>query len=103
MRLMRKRDPQLAEDGFGTLLPHTALYADDLIAEFEAERDDRGLRRWLLELIAESRAPQALPIFVRELSSEDESLRDWAADGLRNLDTKEAREALYRAKANGQL
>lgn len=101
MRLMRRRDPQVAEDGFHLLLPHAGEHIEELIAEFHAERDDHGLRCWLLELIGEARSQLALPVLVEQFNGEDESLRSWAARGLRKLDTRPAREALWRARSNG--
>jgi len=96
MRLMRKRDPQAREDGFHMLLPYASEHVEDLVAEFRAERDDHGLRYWLLELIGTARSPVALPLLVAELNSSDEALRRWARRGLELLDTKQAREALWR-------
>ncbi|WP_405063424.1 hypothetical protein OG474_17770 [Kribbella sp. NBC_01505] len=56
MRLMRKHDPQLQEDGYHLLLPHAAEHLQELIAAYEAETEDPGLRGWLLELIEIARA-----------------------------------------------
>jgi len=96
MRLMRKHDPQLKEEGFGYLLSRSHDYVDALIAEFQAERD-HGLRCWLLELIGEARSTAAFPLLLEYLYSEDESLRSWAIRGLQHLDTKEARRVLWEA------
>jgi len=38
-----------------------------------------------------------LPFLLEHLNDENESIRDWAVRGLRDLDTKEARTALWRA------
>jgi len=103
MRLMRSHDPQCREDGFHQLLPHAADHLDDLIAQFEQEHDDHGLRCWLLELIGAARSPTALPVLGAQLGSNDESLRDWAVAGLEKLDTPEARTLLWRARANGTI
>jgi HEAT repeat protein len=103
MRLMRSSDRQRMEDGFHLLLPHAAEHVDELIDEFRGESDDIGLRRWLLELIGEARSPEALPLLVEQLASEDESLRAWAVRGLEKLDTPPARRQLWRARANGLL
>ncbi|MCP2246162.1 HEAT repeat domain-containing protein [Lentzea aerocolonigenes] len=97
MRLMRRRDPQLREDGFWALKPHAAEHVDELIEAFHAEQD-HGLRAWLFELIAEARDPKALPLLVRHLANEE--LRMYAVHGLKALNTKEARTALYRDRAN---
>jgi hypothetical protein len=103
MQKMRSRDRQRMEDGFDFLREHADSYVDELIAEFAAERDDHGLRCWLLELVAEARSPRALPLFASQLQVDDESLRSWAVRGLEMLDTREAREQLYRARANGWI
>jgi hypothetical protein len=103
MRLMRSHDPQRQEDGFHQFLPHAADHLHELIAQFEQEQDDHGLRCWLLELIGAARSPEALPVLAAQLSSEDESLRGWAAAGLNKLDTPEARTLLWRARANGTI
>ncbi len=95
MRLMRSHDPQLQEDGFRTLLPVASEHLDELLEEFQAERDDHGLRCWLLELIGAARSDKGLPVLADQLSSPDEALRGWAEHGLRLLDTKEARRILW--------
>jgi len=94
--MMRKHSPQTREDGFYTLLPHAAEYIDELMAEFQTEKD-HGLRCWLLELIGEARSEKAFDLLCEQLKSSDESLRDWAIRGLRNLNTREARRALFDA------
>ncbi|HUN35463.1 MAG TPA: HEAT repeat domain-containing protein [Trebonia sp.] len=103
MQLMRSHDPQRQEDGFHQLLPRAADHLDDLITQFELEHDDHGLRCWLLELIGAARSPAALPLLRAQLNSDDESLRNWAAAGLKTLDTLEARTLLWRARANGTI
>lgn len=100
---MRRHDPQAQEDGFALLASHAGEHVDDLIAEFGRERDDPGLRRWLLELVAAARSPTALPLLVEQLSSDDESLREWARTGLELLGTKQARHELWRAREDGRL
>ncbi|MEU7612859.1 HEAT repeat domain-containing protein [Micromonospora sp. NPDC049204] len=102
MRLMRSNDAQTQEDGFHQLRPHVAQHLDELIVEFDRETD-HGLRCWLLELIGDARAEQALPVLVDQLHGDDESLRDWAARGLERLDTKQARRELYQARTTGLL
>ncbi|MET9626260.1 hypothetical protein ABZX92_02245 [Lentzea sp. NPDC006480] len=99
MRMMRHRDPQMQEDGFGVLEPHAAEHLDELIEAFREEQD-RGLRAWLFELIAAARDSKALPLLVQHLVDDD--LRGYAVHGLVVLDTKEARTALYRDRANGE-
>lgn len=103
MRLMRRRDPQAQENGFQLLLPHAAEHVDELVTAFDQERADHGLRCWLLELIGEARSPDALALLVEQLQGDDESLRDWAVRGLKMLDTKPAREHLWRARSNGLI
>ena len=100
LRLMRKHDPQAQEDGFHALLPHAADWVEELRLEFEQETD-RGLRCWLLELLAEARSPQLLPLFVEQQRSTDSLLREWAAYGLGLLEPKEAGRARWMARGYG--
>ena len=99
MRLMRKHDPQLQEDGFGLVREVAAERLDDLIAAYSAE-DDLGIKCWLLELIGDVRSPAALPVLSNALTGQDESLRDWARRGLELLDTKGARTILWQEQQN---
>ena len=98
MRLMRKHDPQLQEDGFHDLALIAHDHVPELMAEFAAEKD-HGLRCWLLELIGMAKSPAAMGLLVEHLDSDDESLRDWAIRGLRLLDTRESRRILWERDA----
>lgn len=98
MRLMRKHDAQLQEDGFHFLLPRVHEYVAQLIDEFSHEADP-GLRCWLLELLAEAKDPNALSLFLEYLQSDESSLKAIAIHGLKQLNTKEARRALWEAGA----
>jgi hypothetical protein len=80
----------------GELQENATAHATELIAAFRAEKDAR-VRHILLGIICEAKLPEALPVFVEHLRSEDESLRDWSVEGLRALDTHEARKALWEA------
>jgi len=80
----------------GELEENAATHASELIAAFRAERDDR-VRRILLGIICKAKLPEALPVFVEHLHSEDELLRYWSVEGLRDLDTPAARKALWEA------
>jgi hypothetical protein len=102
MRLMRRHDRQAQEDGFELLRPQASEYVDELITAF-ADESDHGLRCWLLELIGEARSEAAMPVLVDQLNGADESWRDWAVRGLEMLDTKAAREQLWRARTNGLI
>ena len=98
MKLMRKHDAQLQEEGFHALLPYARKYIDELIDEFHKERD-QGLRYWLLELLGEAKSPKVLPVFEECLQGDDESFWWAAVRGLQALNTKESRKALYEAKS----
>ena len=98
MRLMRKHDPQLRENGFHLLLPRAAEFVPELLHEFASE-SDHGLRCWILELLGEAQDQRAIAIFAQMLEGEDESFRDWAIRGLRKLDTREARKILFSAES----
>ncbi|MEV7803324.1 hypothetical protein AB0O28_10305 [Microbispora sp. NPDC088329] len=49
---------------FHGLRSYAADHVAELIDEFRAEHEDRGLRCWSLELIAEARSPKALPLLA---------------------------------------
>lgn len=93
---MRKHNPQLREDGFHLLRPYAHEYTQQLLDEFAREINP-GLRCWLLELLSEARDPKTFPLFVEHLQSDEGSLRFWAIRGLKLLNTKEARRALWEA------
>lgn len=94
LEMMRKRDPQVREDGFGLVKRVAADHVAELSSAYPAE-DDHGLRCWLLELLGEARSPEALPVFAEALSSPDDSIRSWGEAGLEKLHTKEARRLLW--------
>ena len=96
MAMMRKRDPQVAEDGFHWLLFRAAEYVDELMLEFLREQDE-GLRFWLLELIAEAGSAKAFDLFRQNLASGENGIRDVAIRGLQKLNTPEARQVLFDA------
>ncbi|WP_026411463.1 HEAT repeat domain-containing protein [Actinomadura oligospora] len=102
MTMMRAADPQRRVDGFDFLREHADAYVPELAAEFERE-PDQGLRCWLLELLAEARSPEAMPVLTVQLANDDESLRLWAVRGLEMLDSREAHAALDAARANGWI
>ncbi|GAA1816646.1 HEAT repeat domain-containing protein [Actinomadura chokoriensis] len=102
MQSMREKDPRVRESAFDFLREHADAYVEELIGEFTAEQD-RELRCWLLELVAEARSPKALDVFRGQLESPDESLRFWAVRGLEMLDSREAEQVLDQARADGWI
>ena len=94
MAMMRKRDPQMQEDGFGLVKGVAASHVSELVDAYAIETD-HGLRCWLLELLGETRSEDALPALAEALASPDDSIRSWGATGLEKLDTKEARTLLW--------
>jgi hypothetical protein len=99
MAMMRKRNAVIQEDGFHWLRPHAAEFVEELIAEFNAEQKDHGLRCWLLELIGEARDARALPLMVELLGSNDDRFRGRAIAALRLLNTSESRRILFEANS----
>lgn len=75
---------------------NAGAHAEELIAAVRATNDDR-LRGLLLSVLCEARLFEAFPVFVEHLSSVDELVKYWAIWGLRNLGTREARQALWDA------
>lgn len=96
LALMRKRDPQLAEEGFHSLRPRANEFLPRLIEMFESEQS-RPMRCWLLELIGEARAEEAFPLLCEQALSDDESLCSWGIIGLRLLNSAASRKFFVRA------
>jgi hypothetical protein len=94
LSLMRKRDPQLAEDGFHLLRPRAREHLTELIEAFRTE-EVHSIRRWLLQLIGEARSEETFAILCEQAVSSDASLRNWAVAGLELLDTKASRTFLF--------
>ena len=71
LRLMRKHDPQLQEDGYGLLLVHAAdCHAELVLALRDPKNDD--LCGSLLSLLATAPREEDLPLFVQALRGADE-------------------------------
>ncbi|MBW8486445.1 hypothetical protein [Actinomadura parmotrematis] len=100
LAMMREPDPARRESGFDFLREHADSYVAELAAAFERE-DDPRLRPLLLELLAEARADDALPVLAAQLAADDDDLRFWAVRGLEMLDTRASRAALHEAGADG--
>jgi hypothetical protein len=96
---MRRHNRQLAEGGFQRLSEIAGAHVDELIVEFGRETD-HGVRCWLLELIGLARSARSFDVLVAQLRGEDKALPDWAARGLRLLDTKESRRVLWQYEQN---
>ena len=94
--MMRSSNGGVSEDGFGWLAERAAELVPQLIAAFWND-DNAAIRLWLMELIGDATSPAALPFLLERLNDGNESVRDWAVRGLRQLDTKESRTALWRA------
>ncbi|WP_286991016.1 HEAT repeat domain-containing protein [Thermomonospora sp. CIF 1] len=95
-------DPRARERGFDFLREHADSYVAELIEAFGRE-DDAEMRCLLLELLAEARDPTALPVLAEQLACPDESVQFWAVRGLEMLGTREAGQALDRARAEGWI
>ena len=76
------------------LQEHAHLIADELIQALIDEENDR-VRILLLQVVAEAGLHEATSILIGYLKSGDENLRSYAVEGLKKIDSKEARRALY--------
>lgn len=95
MAMLRKRKLMTQEAGFFWLQPRAEKFVEPLLAELETEQDVET-QSWIIELLVYARSVRALPVFLRHLSSPNQSLRVWAEHGLRDLRrTPEGREALW--------
>jgi hypothetical protein len=96
MAMMRKRDAATQEDGFFWLKPRAGEFVPELLKEYRSETDI-GLRCWLLELLAEPRAPETLDVFVEALHDGELNIQHRALVCIRTLNTPEARQVLWNA------
>jgi hypothetical protein len=98
VELLRRRNVRggLVDIVCHELHANATAHAAELIAAFRGECDDR-VHRILLGIICEARLPEAFPLLVGYLRSDDEGLRYWAIEGLRRLDTPETRKVLSKA------
>lgn len=94
LSLMRKRDPQLAEDGFHFLRPRAKEHLPKLLEAFRTE-ESHSVRCWLLELVSEACSEDAFAVLCEQAVSSDESFRYWGVTGLEALDTKASRTFLF--------
>lgn len=95
LKMLRHSNPQINEDGYGWLRSRAVELLPQLIAAYEDEQCN-DIRGWLIELIGEAKSPTALPFLLERMNDENESIREWALIGLRHLDTRESRTALWR-------
>lgn len=69
-----------------------------LVDAYRAETDGR-VQRLIMSILAETASPADLPLFVETLAGAHEDNRQWAAVGLHNIGTPEARRALWEARS----
>jgi HEAT repeat protein len=94
---MRHSNPAINEEGYGLLLPYAADYVPQLIQAFKSD-ENAQIRGLLMELIGAAQAPAALPFLRACLHDESETVRNWAVDALRQMNTREARTALWQSE-----
>lgn len=75
---------------------HAEKNSNELITATRKEIErNSGIGRMLLHVVADSKLPEALPLFAELLQSPDESLHPYAVSGLKQLNIKEARRLLW--------
>jgi hypothetical protein len=87
---------EMLEILLGDLKDNAATHAAELIAAFQAQKNER-VRCLLLMTFCDAKLQEAMPLFVEHLRSEEECLRLWSERGLRALNTPEARKVLWEA------
>ena len=98
LEMMRSKDALEQEAGFQLMQRRVSEFAPELLAEAATETRDWGLRSWLYELLRETRSPLPLDHYRALLVSSDENERRWAIQGLKAIDTPEARKCLFDAR-----
>lgn len=75
---------------------HAHEETDELLSLARSEIGNNSwVGRILLQVIANAKLPDAFDLFAELLKSPDESLQNYAIDGLQQLNTKEARQLLW--------
>lgn len=98
MEMMRSRNPGTSEDGFHWLRAEASDHVQELIEAFQAE-EEFGLRCWLVELIDAAKSEAAFEFLADQLRGDNWRIRYRAMQGLKHLDTKEARTLLWDARS----
>ena len=76
---------------------HAQEHLDELVTEIR--NNDTHIAALLLHELGRARLPEAEEFFIENLQSHDRDRRFWAIIGLKELDTKSARQALWRARS----
>jgi hypothetical protein len=84
------------------LRAQAAEHVDELVSEFHRE-SDHGLRCWLLEFIGFAGSARALPLLIEQLHGQTRHCTLGAVCGQQLLVSREARQALCHARANGEI
>ncbi len=79
------------------LTAHASEHLEEMIASFHTEPDE-WVRTMLLWPIADARLPQAFSFLLENLYSDNPYFRELAIRGLKLLDTRESRTALWDAR-----
>jgi hypothetical protein len=79
------------------LTTHAAEHLEEMMTIFHAETDE-WVRTMLFWPITEARLPQAFSFLLESLYSDNPQFRQLAIRGLKLLDTREARTALWEAR-----
>ena len=96
--MTKGKDNSEGEAGFHWLVWMSKEHVNDLIEAFNTEQNEL-FKPMLLEIIAESKAPEALTILAAHVANEDALLRSWAIHGLCLRDTREGRKILWDAQS----
>lgn len=98
MAMMRSRDGEIFEEGFGEISRRAGEHFEALMHEYR-QASNHDLRSCLLELLGEARDMRVFGLFREGLWSEDESVRFWSLRGLEMLDAPEARRQVHLERA----
>lgn len=79
------------------LTAHAHESLQEIIDEAGAATEHSPLNYMLLHVIADARLPEALSFLIEHARSADEQARTIAINGLKQLDSKESRRALWDA------
>jgi HEAT repeats len=91
IKMLYSDDSMTYEDGYQWLQGYLGSHIDDIIAMMQGE-EDADFRSRLVELVGNSRDPEAIPYLERELTSEHRQVRLWAYTSLLHFGSEPAEQ-----------
>lgn len=98
LKLLRSNNSFSRDEAYFMLLPFVNQFIPELKAAFETEPKVIS-KIYLMQLLEEAKSPELLEFFQKNLSHEEEAIRDCALHGLEKINTKEAKRIVWEVKS----